>query len=212
MKPYVAVERDFIFRNEKSLGEAQFSSQALVRVIVYCVVDIKSSGHELYPDVYVSTKLRNNVQLTDTHYGVIDDNAYFNYRLVFPLTTQEEILSPLEIRAMDFDFITGDDQLGTLYLDLSAVPFPPRDPKHCTLTTLDRGPKVNMFDVEDGISQISGFWPLAKNKKLRPFTKTMSAKIHLTLQVLTEEKAELFPASSGNEKGPLNQFPSLSVP
>lgn len=113
---------------------------------------------------------------------------------------------------MDSDSITMDDLLGILNLNLNAVPFPPGDAKHCNLATLDRDPKVNMFDSVDGISQLSGFWPLVKNKKFRPFTKAMSAKIHLTIQVLTEEKAELFPASSGNEAGPLNQFPSLRVP
>lgn len=151
-----------------------------IRVIVHSVVDMQGRGHEMYPDVYVDVTLGKSSQLTDIHFGVIDGSALFNYRTVFPLTSREAV-SPLEIAVKDFDFFTADDLLGRLALDLEAVPAPSSRPQHCTLAMLDSSPTTNMFLTEDGICQLSGFWPVWRRKLLRRNERAMIAKIHLTL-------------------------------
>lgn len=84
-----------------------------LRLIVHKIENLRAQGHEFFPDVYIKAKLNDVKEVTDIHYGSMKGIALFNYRLIFPLMSQAEIIiNPLSIYAMDFDDYTRDDLLG----------------------------------------------------------------------------------------------------
>lgn len=139
--------------------------------------------------------------------------ALFSYRLVFPLMTRAGLSAPLMLNVMDFDFKTSDDNFGSQQLDLSSLPFPPQSAYHCTMGTMQATPRLNLFSSDNGLAQASGYWPVFKKKTIVWKEIIMTAKVLLTIQVLSEEKAKAVPASNGNdEQCPLNQCPHLHFP
>lgn len=69
-------------------------------------------------DVYVRAFFDDNDdQTTDTHWRCQNGKASFNYRLLFPLKSQQQFYS-LNIQAWDKDIIASDDLIGSVSLPI----------------------------------------------------------------------------------------------
>ncbi|XP_054735180.1 otoferlin isoform X2 [Anastrepha obliqua] len=193
---------------------------------------------------------REQMQATDIHYRSFDGEAAFNWRMVFPLKyssnedmmvikVKSSVLNEYEVKhppvlyfqVWDNDFITSNDFLGMLEINLSNFQEPCTNRRFCTLTnefagiklpeTLarlqgiahQRRPTVNLFAKK----RIRGWFPLHGNidrasneKRLKEQIRTQTGKIELELELLTEAEAAANPVGVG--RNPPNALAKPSRP
>ncbi|XP_052751429.1 otoferlin-like [Galleria mellonella] len=159
----------------------------------------------------------NQSQLTDVH-CCRDGVVTFNWRMIFhfcyqhaermlvfkecgPFTEHEERLPPiLVIQVVDNDAVNPDDYLGSVILNLNALPKGEKQARQCTLDNLEQSRKVNLFSSRS----IRAWWPLQFVDKDTGINLQTGA-IDLELILLPKEKAVLMPVGLG--RGPPSSLP-----
>ncbi|KAL0851779.1 hypothetical protein ABMA28_000089 [Loxostege sticticalis] len=178
-------------------------------------LDDGSPANRKSTDIYVKAWIgsRSQAQDTDIHYRCTGEGN-FNWRMIFsfqyqhverkivvkekgPFTEYEERVPPiLVVQVMDTDAVLTDDFLGTLTLDLNALPRGEKLARQCTLEAMDKAKRLNLFTMRS----IRCWWPLwtvdLKTEK--------KGVIDIEMTLLPKEKAVLMPVGLGrNSPNPL---------
>ncbi|XP_011180606.2 otoferlin isoform X1 [Zeugodacus cucurbitae] len=206
-----------------------------LRVVIYGCSDIMLDERNIFgkkmSDIGVKGWCadKEQSQATDIHYRSFDGEAAFNWRMLFPIKysanedmmvikvksgilNEYEVKHPpiLYLQVWDNDFITKNEFLGMLELNLSNFPEPCTNKRFCALTnefagiklpeplarlhgiTHRRRPPVNLFAKK----RIRGWFPLhgqidqiSKDKRLKEQMRSQTGKIEIELEMLTEAEA-----------------------
>lgn len=180
---------------------------------------------ERMSDIYVRgwiNGLEFDAQRTDVHYRSLNGEGNFNWRFVFPMTyllaehklvvkkkstpfdvhpEEEKIPCKLELEVWDNDALV-DDFLGALSLELWSMPRGSKVASMCKLKLLkDEAPRIDLFKIR----RTRGWWPFRRlDEEAKPSKYTLTGKIDLELEILTEQEAKESPAGKGrSEPNPL---------
>lgn len=207
----------------------------VLRCIIWNTVDVvleeESITGEKMSDIYVTGWMAgiDEKQETDVHYRSLDGEGNFNWRFVFPfdylpaeqtmvvkkkehfwsLDETEQNLSPILIAQIwDNDKFSADDFLGSVELNLNAMPMPAKKPSQCKLDQLPvaGGPPVKSVSLFEQ-RRLRGFWPCYSDETGQ---RKLAGKIEMELELLTQEEAESRPAGSAREDP--NENPHLEPP
>ncbi|KNC25719.1 Gram-negative bacteria-binding protein 3, partial [Lucilia cuprina] len=209
-----------------------------LRVIIYNVTEVVLQEKNIFgtamSDIYIKGWCSNfdESQNTDIHYRSINGEGNFNWRMLFPLkySNNEDMLvtkhrsglmeeyelkqpAILSLQIWDNDFMSPDDFLGSLEINLSSFPEPYESAKKCELldatqsitsygSTTTRVTKkksqrklINLFKEK----KVSGWFPIRGN--LKDSNKMghigLAGKINLELEILTETESKLNPVGLG---------------
>ncbi|XP_067936252.1 myoferlin-like isoform X2 [Watersipora subatra] len=204
-----------------------------LRVIIWNTTDVILDETNLLgeqmSDIYVKGWLPGtSKQKTDVHYRSLDGDGNFNWRFVFPfeylpaeqvlvnkkkehfwsLDETEERTQPIfSIQIWDNDLISADDFLGSVELNLNAMPKPAKTSKNCKLTKLpDFNPQVKLVSLFDQ-KKLNGFWPCYQMTEGNP---ELTGKVEMEIELVTEEEAEAKPAGVARDEPNMN--PVLQPP
>ncbi|KAM8708996.1 hypothetical protein ACLKA7_015893 [Drosophila subpalustris] len=187
-----------------------------VRVVVKNLTGIpfgdKNIFGKLMSDIYVTGWCQNvnKRQTTDIHFRSFAGEAAFNWRMIFTLKyspnedmmvirrkgglfEEIEIKTPpiIYLQVWDKDFITRDEYLGALELNLSNLPEPFYTDKKCQLFSSKRK-RLNLFTRKS----VQGWFPLQSCPGL---PSTHGGKMELMLDICTETEASNSPAGIGHD-------------
>ncbi|XP_028159554.1 otoferlin-like, partial [Ostrinia furnacalis] len=191
-------------------------------------LDDGSTTNKKAPDIYVKAWIGSTSQAQDTdiHYRCTNGEGNFNWRMVFnfqyqhverkivvkekgPFTEYEERVPPvLVVQVMDSEAVLADDFLGTLTLDLNALPRGEKLARQCTLEAMEKAKKMNLFSMRS----IRCWWPLWTIDS-NTDKKTLAGVIDIEMTLLPKEKAVLMPVGLGRSSPnplPEPKRPSLS--
>ncbi|KAF6040575.1 hypothetical protein EB796_001115 [Bugula neritina] len=180
-------------------------------------------------DIYVKGWLPGTKkQKTDVHYRSLDGDGNFNWRFVFPfeylpaeqvlvdkkkehfwsLDETEERTQPIfTVQVWDNDFISADDFLGSLELNLNCMPKPAKTSKACKLTQLpdfnNQAKCVSLFEQK----KLNGFWPVYETVQGQP---QLQGKVEMEIEIVTAKEAEERPTASARDEP--NMHPKLDPP
>ncbi|XP_069773690.1 myoferlin-like isoform X3 [Narcine bancroftii] len=212
----------------------------VLRCIVWNTNDVvlqeTSVMGEKMSDIYVKgwiAGLEDNTQKTDVHYRSLDGEGNFNWRFIFPfeyikvervlvvskknyiwnLDEMDVKMPPkLIIQLWDNDKFSFDDHLGYLELNLNALRSPTKWSDNCTLNRFFKKEGSSSDDLQKLVSlfkqkSVKGWWPCITYKEGKP---TLTGKIELTLELVTDIEAEERPSGKGREEPNMN--PKLEPP
>ncbi|XP_033757648.1 myoferlin-like isoform X3 [Pecten maximus] len=216
--------------------EPRKPSGFVLRCIVWNTVDVvldeESITGEQMSDIYVKGWISgiDEKQETDVHYRSLDGEGNFNWRFIFPfeylpaeqamvvkkkehfwsLDETEQRLPPnLVMQIWDNDKFSMDDFLGTLSLNLSALPKPAKKASDCTLSQLpdlQTGHEVKLVSLFEQ-KRLKGFWPCFNDETGE---RVLTGKIEMELELVSLEEADERPAGQGQEEPNMN--PHLDPP
>ncbi|XP_041117050.1 myoferlin-like [Polyodon spathula] len=211
-----------------------------LRVIIWntteVILDETSITGEEMSDIYVKgwmPGMEENKQKTDVHFRSLDGDGNFNWRFVFPfeylpaeqlcLVSRKEHFWSLDksefrtpakliIQIWDNDKFSLDDYLGTLDLDLNKLTPPAKTPKKCHLEMVTdiKGPASHKSPHDTSLftqKSVRGWWPCMSEVDGK---RTLTGKVEMTLEILTEKEAEERPAGKGRDEPNMN--PKLDPP
>ncbi|XP_026848839.1 otoferlin [Drosophila persimilis] len=192
-----------------------------VRVVVKNLRGIQAGDRNVFgklmSDLYVTGWCQDidKRQSTDIHYRSFTGDAAFNWRMIFPmmyspnedmmvfrrrggLFEEIEIKRPpvIYLQIWDRDFITRNEYLGALELNLSNMPMPYETEAHCQPYPNQRK-RLNLFQRKS----IHGWFPVDSAPKPRsglPITST-KGKMELQIDVCTSAEASNQPAGHGHD-------------
>ncbi|XP_039764013.1 fer-1-like protein 6, partial [Pararge aegeria] len=165
-------------------------------------------------DLYVRACLgsTDQAQKTDVHYQSRDGESNYNWRMIFNFqyqpsvrklvrkekgifTEYEENIPPiLIIQLLDNEATCMDDCLGSLMLNLNAIPKGVKQFDDCTLDVLENPKKINLFSARF----LRCWWPLSIIDQ-DSVTTLLAGKIDLEITLLLQENATLIPVGVGRE-------------
>lgn len=216
--------------------EPRKPSGFVLRCIIWNTVDVvldeESITGEQMSDIYVKGWISgiDEKQETDVHYRSLDGEGNFNWRFIFPfdylpaeqamvvkkkehfwsLDETEQRLPPnLVMQIWDNDKFSMDDFLGTLSLNLSALPKPAKKAADCTLSQLpdlQTGHEVKLVSLFEQ-KRLKGFWPCFNDETGE---RVLTGKIEMELELVSLEEADERPAGQGQEEPNMN--PHLDPP
>ncbi|XP_001353079.4 fer-1-like protein 4 [Drosophila pseudoobscura] len=192
-----------------------------VRVVVKNLRGIQAGDRNVFgklmSDLYVTGWCQDidKRQSTDIHYRSFTGDAAFNWRMIFPmmyspnedmmvfrrrggLFEEIEVKRPpvIYLQIWDRDFITRNEYLGALELNLSNMPMPYETEAHCQAYPKQRK-RLNLFQRKS----IHGWFPVDSAPKPRsglPITST-KGKMELQIDVCTSAEASNQPAGHGHD-------------
>ncbi|MGH0119718.1 UNVERIFIED_CONTAM: hypothetical protein FKN15_058671 [Acipenser sinensis] len=178
--------------------------------------------------------MEENKQKTDVHFRSLDGDGNFNWRFVYPfeylpaeqlcLVSRKEHFWSLDksefrtpakliVQIWDNDKFSLDDYLGTLELDLNKLTPPAKTPQKCHLEMITdtKGPvsHKSSLDTTSLFTQksVRGWWPCMSEVDGK---RTLTGKVEMTLEIVTEKEAEERPAGKGRDEPNMN--PKLDPP
>ncbi|KAK1164574.1 myoferlin-like isoform X2 [Acipenser oxyrinchus oxyrinchus] len=201
------------------------------------ILDETSITGEDMSDIYVKgwmPGMEENKQKTDVHFRSLDGDGNFNWRFVYPfeylpaeqlcLVSRKEHFWSLDksefrtpakliVQIWDNDKFSLDDYLGTLELDLNKLTPPAKTPQKCHLDMITdtKGPVSHKSSQDTTClftqKSVRGWWPCMSevDGKL-----TLTGKVEMTLEIVTEKEAEERPAGKGRDEPNMN--PKLDPP
>lgn len=215
-----------------------------LRAIIWNTADVlleeTSITGERMSDIYVKGWVAglDIPQSTDIHYRSLDGDGNFNWRFIFPFEyiaaeqclvikrkehfwsldeTENREPPVLMVQIWDNDKFSADDFLGTLELNLQAMPPAAKKSRKCNLDMLPdvnsdkksskrrHPPKlVSLFEQK----RVRGFWPCYRRNNTGQ--RELTGKVEMELEILTEEEASARPA--GRARDEPNQNPKLDPP
>ncbi|KAK1166436.1 myoferlin isoform X3 [Acipenser oxyrinchus oxyrinchus] len=211
-----------------------------LRVIIWntteVILDETSITGEDMSDIYVKgwmPGMEENKQKTDVHFRSLDGDGNFNWRFVYPfeylpaeqlcLVSRKEHFWSLDksefrtpakliIQIWDNDKFSLDDYLGTLELDLNKLTPPAKTPQKCLLERLTdiKGPASHKSSQDTSLftqKSVRGWWPCMSEVDGK---RTLTGKVEMTLEIVTEKEAEERPAGKGRDEPNMN--PKLDPP
>ncbi|XP_062132086.1 otoferlin [Drosophila sulfurigaster albostrigata] len=170
---------------------------------------------KLMSDIYVTGWCQNvnKRQTTDIHFRSFGGEAVFNWRMIFTLKyspnedmmvirrkgglfEEIEIKTPpiVYLQVWDKDFITRDEYLGALELNLSNLPEPFYTHKQCQLFSSKRK-RLNLFTRKS----VKGWFPLQGCPGRAGIPTTQGGKMELQIDICTETEASNSPAGVGHD-------------
>jgi len=199
------------------------------------IMDETSITGEQMSDIYVKSWMEgiDDTQKTDIHYRSLNGEGNFNWRKIFPFLympaekvmiikekehfwsldeTEERLPPSLVVQVWDNDKFSRDDFLGTVTLTLDNLPKPAKSSAKCGLDQIPRidaqaGSKtVELVDLFQ-MKRCNGWWPVFVEEGE---TRTLTGKVEMTLEILTEEESVAKPAGKAREDP--NQNPKLDEP
>ena len=216
--------------------EPRRAKEYVLRCIIWNTVDVildeTSITGEQMSDIYVKGWVSglDEKQKTDVHYRSLDGEGNFNWRFVFPFEfipeeqtmvvkkkehfwsldeTVQNLQPILMLQIWDNDIFNPDDFLGTVALNLNAMPRPKKDSSKCSvdqlpdIQTASQVELVSLFDQK----RLRGFWPTYNEQD---GTRVLAGKVEMELELVTREEAEERPAGQGQEEPNMN--PHLDPP
>ncbi|XP_058882400.1 myoferlin isoform X5 [Acipenser ruthenus] len=211
-----------------------------LRVIIWntteVILDETSITGEDMSDIYVKgwmPGMEENKQKTDVHFRSLDGDGNFNWRFVYPfeylpaeqlcLVSRKEHFWSLDksefrtpakliIQIWDNDKFSLDDYLGTLELDLNKLTPPAKTPQKCLLERITdiKGPASHKSSQDTSLftqKSVRGWWPCMSEVDGK---RTLTGKVEMTLEIVTEKEAEERPAGKGRDEPNMN--PKLDPP
>lgn len=211
-----------------------------LRVIIWntteVILDETSITGEDMSDIYVKgwmPGMEENKQKTDVHFRSLDGDGNFNWRFVYPfeylpaeqlcLVSRKEHFWSLDksefrtpakliIQIWDNDKFSLDDYLGTLELDLNKLTPPAKTPQKCLLERITdiKGPASHKSSQDTSLftqKSVRGWWPCMSEVDGK---QTLTGKVEMTLEIVTEKEAEERPAGKGRDEPNMN--PKLDPP
>ncbi|XP_056005334.1 dysferlin-like isoform X10 [Ostrea edulis] len=216
--------------------EPRRAKDYILRIIIWNTVDVvldeESITGEQMSDIYVKGWVSgiDEKQKTDVHYRSLDGEGNFNWRFVFPFSyvpaeqvmevrkkehfwsldeTVQHLQPNVMIQVWDNDKFSMDDFLGTLCLNLNAMPKPAKKAGSCKLTMLPditTGPEIKLVSLFEQ-KRLRGFWPVYNDETGE---RVLTGKVEMELELVTCEEAEERPAGQGQEEPNMN--PKLDPP
>ncbi|KAK3095803.1 hypothetical protein FSP39_019399 [Pinctada imbricata] len=216
--------------------EPRRAKEYVLRCIIWNTVDVildeESITGEQMSDIYVKGWISgiDEKQKTDVHYRSLDGEGNFNWRMVFPfnymaaeqtmvvkkkehfwsLDETEQHLQPIMmVQVWDNDKFSMDDFLGTLPLNLNAMPKPAKKASGCNLSMIPditSGNEVKLVSLFEQ-KRLKGFWPVYNDTD---GTRVLTGKVEMELELVSTEEAEERPAGVGQEEPNMN--PHLDPP
>lgn len=207
----------------------------VLRCIIWNTVDVileeESITGEKMSDIYVTGWMSgvDDKQETDVHYRSLDGEGNFNWRFVFPFDylpaeqtmvvkkkehfwsldeTEQHVLPMLIAQIWDNDKFSSDDFLGSVELNINAMPMPAKKPSQCKLEQLPvaGGPPVKTFSLFEQ-RRLRGFWPCYSDETGQ---RKLTGKIEMELELLTQDECDVRPAGVAREEP--NENPHLEPP
>ncbi|CAB3226218.1 unnamed protein product [Arctia plantaginis] len=199
-----------------------------LRVIVWDLQGIRSTDRSkkvsnIYCRAWVDTI--EQAQYTDVHYGTIESECSFNWRMIFrflyhhaekkmvrkekgPFTEVEEHFPPIfVVQVLDSDAQTPDDFLGSLSFNLNTMPKGVKFAHQCKVENINKSNKINLFSV----GWVRAWWPLVHTSRNTGIS-TAAGKIDLELSLLPKEKAIMMPVGLGREPPSPLPMPKRTAP
>ncbi|XP_071169318.1 myoferlin-like isoform X13 [Mytilus edulis] len=221
--------------------EPRRAKEYVLRCIIWNTVDVKldetSLVGESMSDIYVKGWVSgiDEKQKTDVHYRSLDGEGNFNWRFVFPFEfipeeqqmvikkkehfwsldeTVQHLQPIIMMQIWDNDIFNPDDFLGTLSLNLNAMPKPAKSSSKCQLDRLpDFNQQVELVSLFDQ-KRLKGYWPVYGEQVGENGEKTgqreLTGKIEMELELVTKAEAEERPSGQGQEEPNMN--PHLDPP
>ncbi|CAG2195234.1 MYOF [Mytilus edulis] len=211
--------------------EPRRAKEYVLRCIIWNTVDVKldetSLVGESMSDIYVKGWVSgiDEKQKTDVHYRSLDGEGNFNWRFVFPFEfipeeqqmvikkkehfwsldeTVQHLQPIIMMQIWDNDIFNPDDFLGTLSLNLNAMPKPAKSSSKCQLDRLpDFNQQVELVSLFDQ-KRLKGYWPVYGEQVGE------NGKIEMELELVTKAEAEERPSGQGQEEPNMN--PHLDPP
>ncbi|KAM7381891.1 hypothetical protein PAMA_012647 [Pampus argenteus] len=211
-----------------------------LRVVIWNTTDVildetSITGEEM-SDIYVKgwmPGMEEDKQKTDVHYRSLDGDGNFNWRFVFDFdflpaeqlclvskkehfwsldNTEFRIPPKLIVQIWDNDKFSLDDYLGTLELDLRNLVPPAKSPEKCSLMMMDNLEMEVPHKPENVRSlfaqqSVRGWWPCSIEQDGK---KVLGGKVEMTLEIVSEAKADEKPAGKGRDEPNMN--PKLDFP
>ncbi|XP_045784578.1 fer-1-like protein 6 [Maniola jurtina] len=165
-------------------------------------------------DFYVKAYLgiADEAQKTDVHYQCVTGESNFNWRMIFNFqyqpatrklvrkekgifTEYEESVPPiLIVQLMDNEAACPADCIGSLMLNLNAIPRGVKKIEDCSLDVLKNLKKINLFATRS----LRAWWPLSTIDQSSG-TSCLAGTIDLEITLLQQENATLMPVGIGRE-------------
>jgi len=204
-----------------------------LRVVIWnttdVVLDEVNLMGEAMSDIYVKGWLPgSDKQKTDIHYRSLDGDGNFNWRFVFPFEympaeqclvkkkkehfwsldeTEERTQPKFTVQIWDNDVISADDFLGSIELNLNALPKPVKTSAKCKLTQLpDFNPQAKVVSLFEQ-KKLNGFWPVYQMVEGNP---QLQGKVEMELEIIPEKEAEERPTAVARDEP--NAYPKLEPP
>ncbi|XP_067857650.1 myoferlin-like [Heptranchias perlo] len=212
----------------------------VLRCIVWNTKDVilqeTSMMGEKMSDIYVKgwmVGLEDNKQNTDVHYRSLDGEGNFNWRFIYPFEyltvervhvlskkdyiwsldeTEMKLPPKLIIQLWDNDKFSFDDYIGYVEINLNAFRSPTKWSQKCTLDKFFKDEDTSSDELQKMVSLfkqkcVKGWWPCIAGGDGKP---SLTGKVELTLELLTELEAEERPAGKGRDEPNMN--PRLEAP
>ncbi|XP_061186415.1 myoferlin-like isoform X3 [Saccostrea echinata] len=216
--------------------EPRRAKDYVLRIIIWNTVDVvleeESITGEQMSDIYVKGWISgiDEKQKTDVHYRSLDGEGNFNWRFVFPFSyvpaeqvmevrkkehfwsldeTVQHLQPNVMIQVWDNDKFSMDDFLGTLCLNLNAMPMPAKKAGSCKLTMLPdltTGSEIKLVSLFEQ-KRLRGFWPVYNDDTGQ---RVLTGKVEMEMELVSVEEAEERPAGQGQEEPNMN--PKLDPP
>ncbi|KAM7371001.1 hypothetical protein PAMP_010507 [Pampus punctatissimus] len=211
-----------------------------LRVVIWNTTDVTldetSITGEDMSDIYVKgwmPGMEEDKQKTDVHYRSLDGDGNFNWRFVFEFdflpaeqlclvskkehfwsldNTEFRIPPKLIVQIWDNDKFSLDDYLGTLELDLRNLVPPAKSSEKCSLMMMDDlemevPHKTELVRSLFAQQSVRGWWPCSIEQGGK---KVLGGKVEMTLEIVSEAKADEKPAGKGRDEPNMN--PKLDFP
>ncbi|RVE52196.1 hypothetical protein evm_003115 [Chilo suppressalis] len=185
-----------------------------LRLIIWGVQKLKledSIASKKYPDIFVRAWIGSTSQAQDTdiHCRCTNGEGSFNWRMIFDFQYQhverkivvkekdtfteykEKVPPILVVQVLDTEAV-ADDFIGTVILNLNALPRGDKFPSQCNLEAVAKAKIVNLFTMRS----MRGWWPLwTIDTDIE--RKLLAGVIDMEITLLPKEKASLMPVGLG---------------